>query len=146
MRHRKNTVKLGRTADGRKALLSSMVCNFIEEQRIQTTLPKARLTRTMAEKMVTLAKSGTLAARRSALSHLRQRKHVTKLFESIAPQYKDRQGGYTRIIKLGKRGSDGSEMAVLEWVDLARIDKRRKPKEDEAAKPEDKTAESKKDA
>jgi large subunit ribosomal protein L17 len=146
MRHRKNTVKLGRTADGRKALLSSMVCNFIEEQRIQTTLPKARLTRTMAEKMVTLAKSGTLAARRSALSHLRQRKHVTKLFESIAPQYKDRQGGYTRIIKLGKRGSDGSEMAVLEWVDLARIDKRRKPKADEAAKPEDKTAESKKDA
>jgi large subunit ribosomal protein L17 len=100
----------------------------------------------MAEKMVTLAKSGTLAARRSALSHLRQRKHVTKLFESIAPQYKDRQGGYTRIIKLGKRGSDGSEMAVLEWVDLARIDKRRKPKADEAAKPEDKTAESKKDA
>ncbi len=145
MRHRKNTVKLGRTADGRKALLSSMVCNFIEEQRIQTTLPKARLTRTLAEKMVTLAKSGTLSARRSALSKLRQRKHVTKLFESIAPQYKDRKGGYTRIIKLGKRGSDGSEMAVLEWVDLARIDKRRKPKEDEVAKPDEK-ADSKKDA
>jgi large subunit ribosomal protein L17 len=146
MRHRKNTVKLGRTADGRKALLSSMVCNFIEEQRIQTTLPKARLTRTLAEKMVTLAKSGTLAARRSALSKLRQRKHVTKLFESIAPQYKDRKGGYTRIIKLGKRGSDGSEMAVLEWVDLARIDKRRKPKEGEEAKSDDKAVETKKDA
>lgn len=145
MRHRKNTVKLGRTADGRKALLSSMVCNFIEEQRIQTTLPKARLTRTMAEKMVTLAKSGTLAARRSALSHLRQRKHVTKLFEAIAPQYKDRKGGYTRITKLGKRGSDGSEMAILEWVDLARVDKRRKPKEAEAASPDAKGAEPKKE-
>jgi large subunit ribosomal protein L17 len=145
MRHRKNTVKLGRTADGRKALLGSMVCNFIEEQRIKTTLPKARLTRTLAEKMVTLAKRGTLAARRDALAQLRQRKHVTKLFDAIAPQYKDRHGGYTRIVKLGKRGSDGSEMAVLEWVDLARIDKRRKPKEADAVKPDAKVDDEKKD-
>ncbi len=100
----------------------------------------------MAEKMVTLAKRGTLAARRDALAQLRQRKHVTKLFEAIAPQYKDRQGGYTRIVKLGRRGSDGSEMAVLEWVNLARIDKRRKPKEAEATKPDAKAAEPKKES
>lgn len=127
MRHRKNTVKLGRSASGRKALLSSLVANFIEEQRIRTTLPKAKQTRTLAEKMVTLAKRGTLAARRQALAVLRHRKHVQKLFETIGPQYKERAGGYTRIVRLGKRGSDGSEMALLEWVDLARVDKGREP-------------------
>jgi large subunit ribosomal protein L17 len=146
MRHRKNNVKLGRSAAGRKALLSSMVCNFIEEQRIQTTLAKAKLTRTLAEKMVTLGKLGTLSARRNALALLRQRKHVTKLFESIAPQYKERKGGYTRIVKLGKRGSDGSEMAILEWVDLARVDKRRKPKEAQAVKEETPAGEPKKES
>ena len=150
MRHRKKSVKLGRTADGRKALLSSMVSNFIEEQRIETTLVKAKLTRSLAEHMVTLAKRGTLAARRDALATLRQRKHVSKLFDAIAPQYKDRQGGYTRIVRLGKRGSDGSEMVILEWVNLARVDKRRKPKvEEEAtteAKDEAKVDEPKKDA
>ena len=136
MRHRKNSVKLGRTAEGRKALLSSMVSNFIEEQRIETTLVKAKLTRSLAEHMVTLAKRGTLAARRDVLATLRQRKHVKKLFDAIAPQYKDRQGGYTRIVRLGKRGSDGSEMVILEWVDLARVDKRRKPKSAEETTPE----------
>ena len=136
MRHRKNTVKLGRSAAGRKALLSSLVANFIEEQRIRTTLPKAKQTRTLAEKMVTLAKRGTMPARRQALAVLRQRKHVLKLFETIGPQYKDRAGGYTRIVKLGRRGSDGSEMALLEWVNLAPVDKRRKEKTDETAKTE----------
>lgn len=142
MRHRKSNVKLGRTAEGRSALLSSLVCNFIEEQRIRTTLPKARQARRVAERMVTLAKRGTLAARRDALAELRHRKHVTKLFERIAPQYKDRHGGYTRIVKLGRRGSDGSEMAILEWVDLAFIDKRRKPKETQEQASEAKPAES----
>jgi len=136
MRHRKNTVKLGRSASGRKALLSSMVANFIEEQRIRTTLPKAKLTRTLAEKMVTLAKRGTMPARRQALAVLRHREHVRKLFETIGPQYKDRAGGYTRIVRLGRRGSDGSEMVLLEWVDLAAVDKRRKPKSEAAAKTE----------
>ena len=136
MRHRKNTVKFGRSAEGRKALLSSLVANFIEEQRIRTTLPKAKQTRTLAEKMVTLAKRGTMPAKRQALAVLRHREHVQKLFETIGPQYKDRAGGYTRIVKLGRRGSDGSEMALLEWVDLAAVDKRRKPKIDEPAKTE----------
>lgn len=134
MRHRKNTVKLGRSASGRKALLSALVGNFIEEQRIRTTLPKAKLTRTLAEKMVTLGKRGTLPARRQAAAVLRQPAHLKKLFETIAPQYKERNGGYTRIVRLGRRGSDGSEMVLLEWVGLAPVDKRRKVKADETIK------------
>ncbi len=146
MRHRKNTVKLGRSAAARKALLSSLVGSFIEEQRIRTTLPKARLARTLAEKMVTLAKRGTLPARRQALAVLGHREHVRKLFETIGPQYKDRAGGYTRIVHLGRRGGDGSEMAILEWVGLAPVDKRRKPKAAEEAKAESgKDAEPKKE-
>lgn len=141
MRHKKNMVKLGRPAEARKALLSSLVANFIEEQRIQTTLAKAKQARMLAEKMVTVAKkaqaAGTPAAllngKRMALAVLRQRKHVQKLFESIAPQYKDRAGGYTRITKLGRRASDSSEMVLLEWVNLAPSPKRRKPKAEEAA-------------
>ena len=126
MRHRKNTVKLGRSASARKALLSSLVCNFIDEQRIRTTLPKAKLTRTLAEKMVTLGKRGTVPAQRQAVAFLQNPARVKKLFETIAPQYKERKGGYTRIVRLGRRGSDGSEMVVLEWVDLAPVDRRRK--------------------
>jgi len=126
MRHKKNMVKLGRTADARKALLSSMVSNLIEEQRIKTTVVKAKQTRMLAEKMVTVAKralssvspTALMDGKRKALAVLRHRKHVQKLFEGIAPQYKDRQGGYTRIIKLGRRGSDSSEMVYLEWVDM----------------------------
>lgn len=135
MRHRKRNVKLGRTAEERKALLASLVCNFIEEQRIRTTVPKAKQARSLAEKMVTLAKdasvdpSSALAARRKAVATLRDRRRVKKLFETIGPQYKDRTGGYTRIVHLGRRGSDGADMALLEWVNLAPVDKRRKPKE-----------------
>lgn len=133
MRHRKNTVKLGRTAEERKALLSSMVANLITEYRIQTTITKAKQTRVLAEKLVTTAKKGLLAgkgeglmtAKRKALAVLRHRKHVSRLFEAIAPQYKDRMGGYTRITKLGRRGSDGSEMVLLEWVGIAPASKRK---------------------
>ena len=143
MRHKKNMVKLGRPAEARKALLSSLVANFIEEQRIKTTLPKARQARMLAEKMVTVAKKalvsgtteGLLKGKRQALAVLRHRKHMDKLFTAIAPQYMDRLGGYTRIVKLGRRGSDSSEMVLLEWVNLAPVDKRRKPKTDDAEKP-----------
>jgi large subunit ribosomal protein L17 len=150
MRHKKNMVRLGRPAEARKALLSSLVTNFIEEQRIKTTLPKARQTRMLAEKMVTVAKkalaAGTsvalLQGKRKALTVLRQRKHVQKLFEGIAPQFKDRLGGYTRIVKLGRRGSDSSEMVLLEWVNLAPVDKRRKPKTDAVETPAEPAKES----
>lgn len=128
MRHRKRNVKLGRTAEERKALLASLVCNFIEEQRIRTTVPKAKQARALAEKMVTLAKDGSLSARRAAIAVLRDRAKVKKLFDAIAPQYKERAGGYTRIVHLGRRGSDGASMCLLEWVNLAPVDKRRKPK------------------
>jgi len=117
MRHQKKVVKLGRTAEHRKALLANQVCSLIEHQRIKTTLAKAKAVRPLAEKMVTLGKNGSLHARRTALAVLRQKNAVKKLFEDIAPRSADRKGGYTRIIKLGVRKSDAAKVAFLEWVD-----------------------------
>jgi len=116
MRHRKDSTKLGRSSAHRKATVGALVCELIERKRIRTTLSKAKAARPLAEKMVTLAKRGTLAARRQALSRLQRRTAVSGLWD-IAPSFAERQGGYTRIVKLGRRRSDGSEMAVLEWVD-----------------------------
>src|SRR6185369_1399463 len=117
MRHQKKTVKLGRTAEHRKALLANQVCSLIEHQRIKTTLAKAKAVRPLAEKMVTLGKKNSLHARRTALAVLRQKDAVKKLFADIAPRSKDRNGGYTRIIKLGQRKSDSAPVAFIEWVD-----------------------------
>jgi large subunit ribosomal protein L17 len=117
MRHRKKTVKLGRTSAHRNELLANLVCALIDNKRIKTTLPKAKAARSLAEKMVTLGKKGTLAARRNAISTLKQTDSVKELFESVAPTFADRAGGYTRIVKLGRRISDSSEMVLLEWVD-----------------------------
>lgn len=119
MRHQKKTVKLGRTAEHRKALLANQVCSLIEHHRIKTTLAKAKAVRPLAEKMVTLGKKGSLHARRTALSVLRQKDAVRKLFEDIAPRAAERNGGYTRIIKLGQRKSDAAPVAFIEWVDAA---------------------------
>jgi large subunit ribosomal protein L17 len=127
MRHRKNTVKLGRTTSQREALFASLVSNLIRAKRIQTTLPKARAAKRLADKMVTLGKKGTLAARRQALSCLKLEAAVAELFGAVAPAMKDRAGGYTRVLKLGKRMSDSSEMCILEWVDFV-------PKAKQAAK------------
>jgi large subunit ribosomal protein L17 len=121
MRHQKKTVKLGRTAEHRKALLANQVCSLIEHQRIKTTLAKAKAVRPLAEKMVTLGKNGSLHARRTALAVLRQKDAVKKLFDDIAPRSATRQGGYTRIIKLGQRKSDSASVAFLEWVDAAEV-------------------------
>jgi large subunit ribosomal protein L17 len=117
MRHQKKTLKLGRTAEHRKALLANQVCSLIEHQRIKTTLAKAKAVRPLAEKMVTLGKKGSLHARRTALAVLRQKGAVKKLFEDIAPRSADRNGGYTRIVKLGARKSDSAPVAFIEWVD-----------------------------
>ena len=117
MRHQKKTVKLGRTAEHRKALLANQVCSLIEHQRIKTTLAKAKAVRPLAEKMVTLGKKGSLHARRTALAVLRQKGAVKKLFEDIAPRSASRNGGYTRIVKLGARKSDAAPVAFIEWVD-----------------------------
>ncbi len=116
MRHRKLTIKLGRTSAHRDALLAGLVCNLIAAKRIVTTVAKAKAARRFAEKMVTLGKHGDLSSRRRALARLRQADHVKTLFETVAPAFKDRAGGYTRIMRLGRRGSDSSEMAILEWV------------------------------
>jgi large subunit ribosomal protein L17 len=121
MRHQKKTVKLGRTAEHRKALLANQVCSLIEHQRIKTTLAKAKAVRPLAEKMVTLGKNGSLHARRTALAVLRQKDAVKKLFDDIAPRSASRKGGYTRIIKLGQRKSDSAAVAFLEWVDVAAV-------------------------
>ena len=121
MRHQKKTVKLGRTAEHRKALLANQVCSLIEHQRIKTTLAKAKAVRPLAEKMVTLGKQGTIHARRTAFAVLRQKKAVKKLFDDIAPRSAERNGGYTRIIRLGVRKSDAAKVAFLEWVDAPRV-------------------------
>ena len=131
MRHRKNTVKLGRTSSQREALFASLVSNLILAKRITTTLAKARAAKRMADKLVTVGKQGTLAARRRALSLLKQEKAVAELFAAVAPAMKDRAGGYTRVIKLGKRMSDSSEMCILEWVDF--VPKAPKAKKEKAA-------------
>ncbi|HEY2713353.1 MAG TPA: 50S ribosomal protein L17 [Chthoniobacterales bacterium] len=121
MRHQKKTVKLGRTAEHRKALLANQVCSLIEHQRIKTTLAKAKAVRPLAEKMVTLGKKASLHARRTALSVLRQKDAVKKLFDDIAPRSASRNGGYTRIIRLGQRKSDSAPLAFLEWVDTPEV-------------------------
>ena len=117
MRHQKKTIKLGRKAEHRKALLANQVCSLIEHQRIRTTLAKAKAVRPLAEKMVTLGKKGSIHARRTAFAVLRQKDAVKKLFDEIAPRTADRNGGYTRIVKLGQRKSDAAPIAYLEWVD-----------------------------
>ncbi len=119
MRHRVKKIKLGRRGAHRDSMLANMVCSLINERRIKTTLAKAKAVSPMAEKMVTLGKKGTLAARRKAISKIKQEVSVKKLFEEIAPGFTGRAGGYTRITKLGPRMSDASEMVILEWVEAA---------------------------
>ena len=133
MRHQKKTIKLGRTAEHRKALLANQVCSLIEHQRIKTTLAKAKAVRPLAERMVTLGKNGSIHARRTALATLRQKSAVKKLFDDIAPRSAERNGGYTRIVKLGQRKSDSASMAFIEWVDMAEVVEE-KPAEEKKAK------------
>ena len=133
MRHQKKTIKLGRTAEHRKALLANQVCSLIEHQRIKTTLAKAKAVRPLAERMVTLGKNGSIHARRTALATLRQKSAVKKLFDDIAPRSAERNGGYTRIVKLGQRKSDSASMAFIEWVDMADVVEE-KPAEEKKAK------------
>jgi large subunit ribosomal protein L17 len=135
MRHLKRTAKLGRQFEHRNAMLSNMVCSLIKHKRITTTLAKAKAARSVAEKIVTLGKKGTLQARRLAAARLhthgptvelskaekkkwRAEEDVIRiLFEDIAPAFKGRVGGYTRIIKLEQRPGDSAPKAILEWVD-----------------------------
>jgi large subunit ribosomal protein L17 len=136
MRHLKRTAKLGRTSSHRNAMLANLVSSLIKHKRITTTLAKAKAARSVADKMVTLGKKGTIHARRLVAARLRTRGRsleLTKaqnkkwrenedvvhiLFDKIAPVFKDRKGGYTRIVKLGERRGDVAKMAILEWVEL----------------------------
>jgi large subunit ribosomal protein L17 len=117
MRHLKRTAKLGRTSEHRNAMLANLVCSLIEHKRVTTTLAKAKAARSVAEKMVTLGKKGTLHHRRLAAARLHQEDAAKILFKEIAPAFKDRRSGYTRIIKLGQRQGDAAQCAILEWVD-----------------------------
>lgn len=117
MRHSMANRKLGRTSSHRKALFRNQLASLIEHERIVTTLIKAKELRPIAEKIVTLAKKGSLHARRNAARVVASDALLRKLFDDLAPRFQERPGGYTRIVKLGNRRGDGAEMAILEFVD-----------------------------
>jgi large subunit ribosomal protein L17 len=117
MRHLKQGRKLGRTTAHRKALLRNLATALLEHERIVTTEPKAKELRRVADKLVTLGKRGDLHARRQALQVVRSNAVVRKLFNDIAPRFAERQGGYTRVLRLGYRPGDAAAMAVIELLD-----------------------------
>jgi large subunit ribosomal protein L17 len=108
--------KLGRPTDERRAILRNLVTSFLENGRLETTLTRAKETRSIAEKMITLGKRGDLHAKRQALAYITKEDTVKKLFDEIAPKYEERNGGYTRILKMGPRRGDAAEMVILELV------------------------------
>jgi large subunit ribosomal protein L17 len=108
--------KLGRTTPHRKAMLRNQVTSLLREERIETTVTRAKETQRMAQKMITLGKKGDLHARRQVLSYIYDKEVVKKLFDEIAPKYAERNGGYTRILRVGPRRGDGAEIAILELV------------------------------
>ena len=136
MRHLKRTAKLGRTSTHRNAMLANLVCSLIKHKRVTTTLAKAKAARSVAEKIVTLGKHATIQSRRLVAARLHTRgttEQLTKeerqkwrqnedvlriLFEDIAPAFKERNGGYTRIVKMNQRQGDSAQRAILEWVDF----------------------------
>ena len=116
MRHRVDTLKLGRSSAHRRAMLANMVSSLFYSGRIETTLVKAKAARRMAERMITLGKQGTLHSRRLAAARLRSPEATKRLFDTVVPALEGRNGGYTRITKIGARRGDAAEMCVLEWV------------------------------
>jgi large subunit ribosomal protein L17 len=125
VRHARTGKKLGRDSAHRKALYSNLAGALIEHGRIRTTVTKAKAVKPLAEQMITLGRRGDLHARRQATSFLRSRDVVHKLFAEVAPLFKDRPGGYTRIVKIGPRAGDSAEMAYLELVDEEYVTKER---------------------
>ena len=119
MRHGKRTAKLGMKSQHRVATMANMVCSLILHNQVKTTVPKAKVARRWADRMVTLAKGGSLHDRRRALAFLGQPPAVKRLFAEIGKQHADRQGGYTRIVRVGQRGGDAAEMAILQWTGTA---------------------------
>src|SRR5271156_4790667 len=139
MRHLKRTAKLGRTGQHRNRMLASLVCSLIKHRRVKTTLAKARAARSVAEKMITLGKAGTLHDRRLASARLHQDEAAIKvLFNEIAPTQKERRGGYTRIVRLGQRQGDAAQLVILEFVDVPLPEAALAPAAAEAEKPAEK--------
>ena len=118
MRHRRAGKKLGRDAAHRRSLYANLACSLIEHGRVRTTEAKAKAVKPFAEQMITLGKRGDLAARRQAISELRSRDAVHRLFTDVAPRFAERPGGYSRIVKIGPRQGDAAEMVYLELVDF----------------------------
>ncbi len=116
MRHKVKGRRLRRPTAHRMAMLRNLVTSFLEKERVRTTLAKAKEARPLAEKMITLAKRGTLHARRQAIAFIRKESAVTKLFDELGPRFAERPGGYSRIVKLGLRSGDGARLAMLELV------------------------------
>lgn len=128
MRHRKSFNKLSRTASHRRATLANLATQLFTHKKIRTTTVKAKAVRPVVEKLITFAKKGTLHARRQVLRTVRDKQVVKELFDEIAPVYTSRNGGYTRIVKLGQREGDGAEVAYLELVDFEGVRKEKKEK------------------
>jgi large subunit ribosomal protein L17 len=141
MRHLNSGRKLNRTSAHRKALFKNMVLALIRHERIKTTDPKAKELRRVADRMITLGKQNDLAARRRAFAALQSHEAVKKLFDEIAPRFKDRNGGYTRVIKFGHRRGDATMMSVIEFTGQEEQTKAKKPRKRSAGKKEGATTE-----
>lgn len=130
MRHRKYRSKLNRTTEHRRALLRNLAAALIEHERIHTTGVKAKQLRPYVERLVTLGRNGTLAARRLAFRKLGKKQPVHKLFEVLGPRFAERPGGYTRIVKAERRMGDGAPMAYIEFIERSVVEPKEKPKKD----------------
>ena len=137
MRHQRTGKKLGRDASHRKALYANLAGQLIEHGRIRTTVTKAKAVKPLAERMITLGRRGDLHARRQATSVLRSRDVVHRLFADVAPRFKDRPGGYARIVKIGPRPGDSAEMAYLELIDEEYVAQQRAERATAVAEPEE---------
>ena len=121
MRHRKRHGKLGRTSAHRKALMRNMVTSLLDHERVETTDAKAKELRRVADKMITLGKRGGLHARRQALSVIRDKDVTAKVFDKLADRYREREGGYTRVLKVRQRVGDAAVMSIVELVDSDKV-------------------------
>ncbi len=144
MRHNMSGRKLNRTKSHRKALFANLTCSLLEHEQITTTLPKAKDLRTFVDKMITIAKKDTLAARRQAIAFLRSEEVVKKLFDVLGKRYASRNGGYCRVLKAGLRYGDCAPMAIIELVDRDASAKGLRQKADLASKEDTKKADTKK--
>ncbi len=147
MRHRSAVKKLGRTHEHRKAMMANMATSLFQNKRISTTITKAKALRSFSEKMITFGKKETgeeknTAARRLAFKHLRNKEAVKLLFEEIAPKYSDRNGGYTRVLKLGQRQGDAAQIAIIELVDFEKTYKKKEESKTSKKKAKDKVKEA----